>query len=379
MPPPLPRNPHEAIPNPRNEYPRPPTPRPSRARGLGDGVAADTVVHQPLFYTDGEDDEQRDGSLDDHREVDGADAAVLPRGQTRGAPAQTTSATTRLTKTRKLTGSAGSRGRIGLSQFGPVLRSVISLAQYIYRCKIMTEWPYPNDVEEQGMAMEAWTAACKAKNLHVEFDEDALKLITTRASQVRGELKTKARPLAAYEYNLREGKGQDGVRALRDKVEALLDGSTFVFKDPVGRTGLYQHPIIQALINEMWFANKKDEGIVHSEFFSPRIPLVTIAMVLTAIQCSLEEWQTGQKTDIPFTETAYSSHFENHLRALEQFHQKTKDLKIMPQIQMKLRRKARAYAKADDEEQSGSREIFEDADVEAARREFEEGGVSDDE
>ncbi|KZT21733.1 hypothetical protein NEOLEDRAFT_1072839 [Neolentinus lepideus HHB14362 ss-1] len=262
------------------------------------------------------------------------------RGKTRKATAHTTTATTHLTKTRKMGGGTGSRGRIRVSEFGPMLRSLIMLAQHLYRCKVMTEWPYPNDVEEQGMAMEAWTAACKVKNVHMEFDEDILKLITTRASQVRGELKTKSRPLVAYKFGLHESKGPNGVRELRDKVEALLDGSSYIFK-VIARTGLYQHPIIQALINEMWFANKNDEGVIHGEYFTPRIPLVTIAMVVTAIQCSLEEWQTGQKTDIQFTETMYASHFENHLRALEQFERKTKDLKIMPKIQKKLLKKAR--------------------------------------
>jgi hypothetical protein len=52
------------------------------------------------------------------------------------------------------------------------------------------------------------------------------------------------------------------------------------------RKGIYNHPIIQKAVNRMWFKNKRDEGILYSEYFSP-ISGPSIALILTAVSCPL--------------------------------------------------------------------------------------------
>ena len=58
-------------------------------------------------------------------------------------------------------------------------------------------------------------------------------------------------------------------------------------QDPAARTGIYEHPIIQELLNVGWFANKQDEGIIYGTYFRSGIGLVTIALILTVVCISL--------------------------------------------------------------------------------------------
>jgi hypothetical protein len=56
-----------------------------------------------------------------------------------------------------------------------------------------------------------------------------------------------------------------------------------VLSDSEGkRKGIYKHPILQKAVNAMWFKNKRDEGIVYPDLFSP-ISVPSIALILTAV------------------------------------------------------------------------------------------------
>jgi len=87
----------------------------------------------------------------------------------------------------------------------------------------------------------------------------------------------------------------------------VVTGASFAFKVclcPVGRSQLLmcsgQHraliqdercgflkvPIIQKVINMLWFANKNNEGIKHHTCFKP-FPLPALASVLTAVSVVL--------------------------------------------------------------------------------------------
>ena len=51
--------------------------------------------------------------------------------------------------------------------------------------------------------------------------------------------------------------------------------------------GFLKAPIIQKIINIMWFANKNDEGIKHHTWFKP-FPLPTLMLVLSAVSIILD-------------------------------------------------------------------------------------------
>jgi hypothetical protein len=50
------------------------------------------------------------------------------------------------------------------------------------------------------------------------------------------------------------------------------------------KTGIFRAPLIQTLINKIWFKNKDDDGVIHPEFSeNDMLPMVTMAFVLTLV------------------------------------------------------------------------------------------------
>jgi len=47
--------------------------------------------------------------------------------------------------------------------------------------------------------------------------------------------------------------------------------------------GFLKAPIIQKIVNTMWFANKNDEGIKYQTWFKP-FPVPTLALILTVVR-----------------------------------------------------------------------------------------------
>ena len=56
-----------------------------------------------------------------------------------------------------------------------------------------------------------------------------------------------------------------------------------MIQDTYECSGVFWHPIIQVIINKMWFRNKNNDGVLNSQFLGGGIPLVTIAIVLTVV------------------------------------------------------------------------------------------------
>ena len=125
------------------------------------------------------------------------------------------------------------------------------------------------------------------------------------------------------------------------------------------RKGIYTHPIIQKAVNKMWFKNKRDEGITYPDYFNP-VSVPSIALILTAvsrllsfpfklysncffryhfqIECNIDEWATGLKTDITFWAEEYRPVYEAHVASLNQFgaYSDAKELDLLGRIQRKL-------------------------------------------
>ncbi|KAF8229109.1 hypothetical protein L208DRAFT_1402691 [Tricholoma matsutake] len=121
-------------------------------------------------------------------------------------------------------------------------------------------------------------------------------------------LKTKTWPLVETFYGFESGHNHKIIVKNHQIAEELKDGHTFVYKITHAKLveckGLYQSKLIQKVINAMWFRNKQDEGITYSSYFNP-FTILAHALVLTAIECCINEWITGIKTDIPFTTALY--------------------------------------------------------------------------
>ncbi|KAG1867249.1 hypothetical protein DFJ58DRAFT_911671 [Suillus subalutaceus] len=159
-------------------------------------------------------------------------------------------------------------------------------------CLVVTRAPFPETlIIETKLAKDAWREACNMAELTIQLTPSLVKMMTRCTSQVRGELKTKMRTLTALFFGFRASRSIPAIKQNRDLAESLKEGS--------------QPGLIQEAMNHMWFANRCDEGIVHAKYFDP-LPVQTIALILTAIECCIDEWMTGLKEDIKFSSLAYS-------------------------------------------------------------------------
>ncbi|KAF8230447.1 hypothetical protein L208DRAFT_1400539 [Tricholoma matsutake] len=222
----------------------------------------------------------------------------------------------------------------------------------------------------------AWEEACQ----HIRLDLPMLtpsiaKLITSRGSHLRGELKTKTRPLVETFYGFKSGHNRKIIVKNCQIAEELKDGHTFVYKithaELVEHKGLYQSNLIQKVINAMWFRNKQDEGITYSSYFNP-FTIPALALVLMAIECCIDEWITGIKTDIPFTTALYQDVYEDHICCLQHFKKHTGKHDILTNILLKIYNRGRFHSGAQPLSMADCPTISDDAFAAALKQYIEE-------
>ncbi|KAG1845928.1 hypothetical protein F4604DRAFT_1688561 [Suillus subluteus] len=274
------------------------------------------------------------------------------------------------TKPKLMKTSNGSCHRLKASDFDEVTKDLLAIATSIYRCLIVTREPFPLTlVIEMKLAREAWREASNLAHLAVRLTPSLVKMMTRRTSHVHRELKTKIHSTVAIKQN-------------RDLAESLKDGSCFAFKDWETKCGIYKTELIQSAINNMWFANHSDEGVIHGRYFNP-LPVELLALILTAIECCIDEWLTGVKEDIKFSSAAYAPVYQVHLTSLRRFNERTSAYKLLEKICDNVLDVARLHAGVDLAQPglatpvSFADTVFEDAirEYEAETRDAQEGGL----
>ncbi|KAH7905273.1 hypothetical protein BJ138DRAFT_1017948, partial [Hygrophoropsis aurantiaca] len=134
-----------------------------------------------------------------------------------------------------------------------------------------------------------------------------------------------------------ETSADDTVQEANRKLVAdLKQDSAYIYRERGDcldeHKGIYANKAIQQIINETLYKNKHDEGITWScEFYSP-FPMVGLALVLTAIECCIDEWSHGTRNKVAFTEEEYKSTFEAHLQSLQDFEQLSKEYDLVPKL-----------------------------------------------
>ncbi|KAI6012376.1 hypothetical protein EDC04DRAFT_2904893 [Pisolithus marmoratus] len=127
----------------------------------------------------------------------------------------------------------------------------------------------------------------------------------------------------------------------------------------------------------MWFANKHDEGIMFPEHFKP-FPYPTLALVLTAIKCCIDEWVTGKWGDISFTTQEYRSVYEAYLKCLKDFDNTTKEVHVLLAICTRIYEASRVRSGAGTITTESQCKVSAHV-VATAIQEHEEGSTTDDE
>ncbi|EIW62734.1 uncharacterized protein TRAVEDRAFT_43071 [Trametes versicolor FP-101664 SS1] len=164
----------------------------------------------------------------------------------------------------------------------------------------------------------------------------------------------------------------------RKKVTLLRENDAFVYRKR-GKTvddhkGLYQAEIIQQMANRVYFKKRTDDGILLRAQYSP-FPVPALALILTAVECAIDEWTDGSWTKVSFTEEAYRAAYEHHLEELNMFETTSGDLKVVSQICKRIYDDGRVYAKAGQDESASARQL----DPRAVARAIHQFQLSDDE
>ncbi|KAG1816421.1 uncharacterized protein BJ212DRAFT_1480870 [Suillus subaureus] len=218
------------------------------------------------------------------------------------------------------------------ADFDHITKDVLATATSIYRCLVVTQAPFPETLlVETMLAKCAWHEASDITGLTVQLTPSLVKMMMRRTSHVRGELKTKMRGLTSSFFGFWASWSMTAIKANRDLAESLKEGISFVFKDWEMKTGIYKMELIQKAINDMWFTNCSDKGILYAKYFDP-LPLKLMALALMVMECCINEWATGVREDIKFSLVSYSPVYLAHLNSLERFEQCTAPYKLLEKI-----------------------------------------------
>ncbi|KAI6028230.1 hypothetical protein EDC04DRAFT_2572981 [Pisolithus marmoratus] len=203
-----------------------------------------------------------------------------------------------------------------------------------YHACLCAKGPMPDHTMETSLLDASWAQAHKVTGVNLACSPQLAKLIGN-SFFFHGQLKTKLHPLVKAMFGFHSSQSKNVIKKNQALVEGLKEGTNFAFKhmsaDEDGQWGFLKAPLIQKIINTMWFANKHDDGVVFHDYFKP-FPLLALALVLVAIECCIDEWVTGTQTDIPFTIQEYHGAYKSHLKCLHVFKDATKQYNALPGI-----------------------------------------------
>jgi len=238
-------------------------------------------------------------------------------------------------------------------------------ARSLYRCWLICKEAFPSSLTQNKWVVEAWNAACHRTDAQPNFvrqDEeikcDSMKLLT--------DMKTKIKHAVDSSYEFDTSRAPDSISRNVHRAQALLAKTTFIYRDfNFGERPRhpYRRPIIQDVVNIMWFRNKDDIGIVFHEYFNP-ISFEVMALAVTMIECCIDEWSTGTYNESSWKEERYRTNYLSHLNSLRDLHthgphQEGRDL--LRQIQHDLLTAARIHAGAPPDPTTGPGRLSVDA------------------
>ncbi|KAI5989558.1 hypothetical protein EDD15DRAFT_2531311 [Pisolithus albus] len=100
--------------------------------------------------------------------------------------------------------------------------------------------------------------------------------------------------------------------------------------------------------------------------------------ICSTIECCIDEWSTGTRTDIPFTIQEYRATYDSHLKCLQAFAEATKTYDVLPSICRRLYEVGRIHSGA--APLTAPTEVTVSAQIIAtAIKEHEEGSTTEDE
>ncbi|KAF5369575.1 hypothetical protein D9758_002484 [Tetrapyrgos nigripes] len=209
-------------------------------------------------------------------------------------------------------------------------KMLIAKAIELYRIKVTSEDAFPNSLLRSKWARMVWEQACQEYDTDIEADDSMIKLIMAQDTHLRGETKTAAKTLVDIAYGFETSRKDSIIKENRDLAYQLKSSLAFTYRRPEERKGLYQHRIILKIVNMVWFKNITDEGVRYTEY-NP-FPLHGLALVLTAVECAIDEWILGKLLKREFTADSYRMVYEGHVQSLITFREKSSHQNILGKI-----------------------------------------------
>ncbi|KAJ8481926.1 hypothetical protein ONZ45_g15141 [Pleurotus djamor] len=291
---------------------------------------------------DGEDDEDDEGSQGQDVEMDGGDDQIVvakedkPSKRRTKGPRGKTSARSAKKPHQEEDDDDDEDGRVSRrgpkhvkADFDEIALGIADQARALVRKKIVLEdaLPLNNMTFIRTILVE-----CMSRSEAQHYDslprwkrQHLLEYISYVISGIRNKVKTAASMATPNAYNL---VGTSKPSVVQRRVAWLLTGGHFHYGE-VNVTKQeftynaqlpYSHPIISDTIRNIFFegsADKSVRGVFTAMMASKTIPLPLLALVLTAIQHSLEEFANGRKQAKEFKAHEVRMTYKYHLAAID--------------------------------------------------------------
>ncbi|KAH9960454.1 hypothetical protein BC827DRAFT_396396 [Russula dissimulans] len=206
-----------------------------------------------------------------------------------------------------------------LGEFVSVLNLIFRIKP-LYRCYLSCQEAFPTPTQKREWAAIVWCEASVRTGTypgplfeHEWFTIDSMDLLADMKANIRRAVE------ASYRFDAKaESISYNATRA-----KELLTKMAFIYSEPNSNGNSkqpYRHPIIQTVVNLLWFKNKGDDGMTFREHFSP-FPVRAMALVLVVIECCVDEWAEGTRKESRWDENRFKTEYNSHLRALAEFHE----------------------------------------------------------
>lgn len=193
------------------------------------------------------------------------------------------------------------------------MRRTIDAAEATYRCYLSSKDAFPDPEQASKWEKTVWPVACTRTGTRLSQPDDLADRLSTVGLRFLADVKAKVTPLVIRIYGFETGGAAEILNQNIERARTLKTDTTFIN----GEHGSpYRHPIIQQCINVIWFGDHRGEGVRFRNEFSP-MPYEAVTLVLTTIECCLDEWSNGLHMDIPFTYERYKVTYASHLAALK--------------------------------------------------------------
>ncbi|KAJ6592686.1 hypothetical protein B0H19DRAFT_8778 [Mycena capillaripes] len=162
---------------------------------------------------------------------------------------------------------------------------------------------------------------------HVKPTAEDIALIRSRVPQFRSGIKGLARDLVPGAYTLVDISNLPTptpeliartVAENRARVEKIL--GTFIYTDPdnITQETMFLNAIFQKILNKYFFGADENNRAFYFQGMT-RLELVTLALIVTAVECAIEEWTTGRHITREFSHKAYFKVYQANLAGLRKW------------------------------------------------------------